>query len=77
MIRFPILEQFVTPLIRVYQKKDARKSEIRKLNFYSQPEFEKWHRSVANPSAWIIDYYKGFNTYKIRSVLYKCEFTKL
>lgn len=59
MIQAPILEQFVTPLMRVYQKKDAKKSEIPKLNFYSQPEFEKWHQSVADPSAWIIDYYKG------------------
>ena len=62
MIRGPIIQQFITPIVKVFLKKDANKHDLEKKNFYSLPEFNKWYREVPNPGAYIIDYYKGLGT---------------
>ena len=63
MLRQPIIQQFITPIVKVYLKKDEKKEgEDHKQNFYSLPEFNKWYKEVPNPNAWKVDYYKGLGT---------------
>ena len=62
LIQSSFIEQFITPIVRVYPKKDANKPIISKQNFYSLPEFDTWHRNQNNPEQYIVDYYKGLGT---------------
>jgi hypothetical protein len=42
--------------------KDTNKNNLKKKNFYSMPEFDKWYENVENRESFAIDYYKGLGT---------------
>ena len=54
MIRTPIIQEFITPIVKVTPKRN--KKDVR--NFYSLPEFQKWQDEVPNPQAYDVKYYK-------------------
>ena len=53
-IRTPIIQEFITPIVKVHLKRN--KKDIR--NFFSIPEFQKWQSEVPNPQAYEVKYYK-------------------
>lgn len=62
MIRGPTVQQFITPIVKIFLKKDENKPNCKKTNFYSLPEFNKWQREVPNLDAYRVEYYKGLGT---------------
>jgi len=62
MIRGPTVQQFITPIVKIFLKKDENKHNCKKTNFYSLPEFNKWQREVPNLDAYRVEYYKGLGT---------------
>ncbi|XP_062298175.1 DNA topoisomerase 2-alpha [Scomber scombrus] len=55
LLRHNFLEEFITPIIKVSQKKTQ-------MSFYSIPEFNEWKASQPNTKSWKIKYYKGLGT---------------
>ncbi|KPP67462.1 DNA topoisomerase 2-alpha-like, partial [Scleropages formosus] len=55
LLRHNFLEEFITPIIKVSNKKDE-------LSFYSIPEFNDWKDRTSNYKSWRVKYYKGLGT---------------
>mgnify|MGYP000198579934 CR=1 FL=1 len=62
LIKHDFVHQFITPLVRVYHKRDANKHNCEKLNFYSMPELKQWQTATPDSHQYIVDYYKGLGT---------------
>ncbi|XP_058477066.1 DNA topoisomerase 2-alpha [Solea solea] len=55
LLRHNFLEEFITPIIKVSQKKTQ-------MSFYSIPEFNEWKDGQSSTKSWKIKYYKGLGT---------------
>ncbi|KAG9509935.1 DNA topoisomerase 2-beta, partial [Fragariocoptes setiger] len=55
LLKHSFFQQFITPLIRA--SKNGKK-----INFYSEPEFNEWKEKTKNYRSYSIKYYKGLGT---------------
>ena len=50
------VSQFITPII-------IAKKKSKKIEFYSETEFEEWFNSQSDAKSWTVKYYKGLGTF--------------
>jgi DNA topoisomerase-2 len=69
LLKHGFVEEFITPIIKVFKSKKNSPGEglgsnerSKELSFYSMPEFEEWQQNTSDWHTWKIKYYKGLGT---------------
>lgn len=62
LLKHGFVEEFITPIIKVFKTKKSGEATAMEKSFYSVPEFEEWQKQTPDWHTWKCKYYKGLGT---------------